>query len=173
MTPDTVGPLSRPFVITRLPKEGTGVVVEATPAECAELAADFNLPAIHSLVGRLRVLPTRSGVRVTGRVEADIVQTCVVSLEEFGSKLDEEVEVSFEEADETGLRRGAAASDPDYEPPDEIVGGRIDLGAVVAEFLSLGLDPYPRKPGADFAGREDGATDSPFSGLAALRADNK
>ena len=35
--------------------------------------------------------------------------------------------------------------------PDEIMDGQIDLGALAAEFLVLGLDPYPRKPGADFS----------------------
>ena len=29
--------------------------------------------------------------------------------------------------------------------------GRIDLGQLAAEFLALGLDPYPRKPGVEFA----------------------
>ena len=43
----------------------------------------------------------------------------------------------------------------DYEPPDEIVNGQIDLGALTAEFLALGLDPYPRKPGVDFSFRGD------------------
>ena len=36
------------------------------------------------------------------------------------------------------------------DPPDEIGNGRIDLGALTAEFLALGLDPYPRKPGVSF-----------------------
>ena len=47
----------------------------------------------------------------------------------------------------------------DYEPPDEIVNGQIDLGALTAEFLVLGLDPYPRKPGVDFQFRGDEETD--------------
>ena len=29
---------------------------------------------------------------------------------------------------------------------------QIDLGALAAEFLALGLDPYPRKPGVAFDG---------------------
>ena len=41
-------------------------------------------------------------------------------------------------------KRSSAAIDP----PDEIVNGRIDLGRVTAEFLALGLDPFPRKPDA-------------------------
>lgn len=37
----------------------------------------------------------------------------------------------------------------DSDPPEPILDGKIDLGAVVAEQLSLGLDPYPRRAGAE------------------------
>ncbi len=36
------------------------------------------------------------------------------------------------------------------EPPEPLVGGTVDLGAIATEFLILGIDPYPRKPGAEF-----------------------
>ena len=36
----------------------------------------------------------------------------------------------------------------DEDEPDPIIDGKIDLGALTAEFFALGLDPYPRKPGA-------------------------
>ena len=48
--------------------------------------------------------------------------------------------------------------------PDEIVNGQIDLGALTAEFLALGLDPYPRKPGVDFSYQDPAdEKDSPFA----------
>ena len=34
------------------------------------------------------------------------------------------------------------------EGPETLHGGVVDLGAVATEFLILGIDPYPRKPGA-------------------------
>ena len=56
------------------------------------------------------------------------------------------------------------------EPPDEIVNGQIDLGALTAEFLALGLDPYPRKPGVDFNYRDPAdEKDSPFAALSKLK----
>jgi hypothetical protein len=46
------------------------------------------------------------------------------------------------------------------------------LGALTAEFLALGLDPYPRKPGVDFSYKEDGdEADTPFAALRRLRKD--
>jgi hypothetical protein len=57
--------------------------------------------------------------------------------------------------------------------PDPIVAGRIDLGALVAEFLALGLDPYPRKPGVEFAEPQGAAHEpvgeSPFAKLRGLK----
>ena len=67
--------------------------------------------------------------------------------------------------------------DADSDPPDAIVNGAIDLGALAVEFLTLALDPYPRKPGAEFAA-SDGAgladhgdqdSGNPFAALAKLR----
>jgi hypothetical protein len=45
----------------------------------------------------------------------------------------------------------------------------IDLGALATEFLILGIDPYPRKPGTVFEPPwEGGDVGHPFAGLAAL-----
>jgi uncharacterized metal-binding protein YceD (DUF177 family) len=166
MTPESVGPLSRPISVQHLPPDGLEATVEATADERAALAKDFKLPAIAALEGRFRLTGTPKRVRVTGTVRARVTQTCVVTLEPFEDAIEEEVEVDF-------AAGGASAGDaegPDYEPPDEIVGGHIDLGALTAEFLVLGLDPYPRKPGADFAfeGEEDNEG-KPFAGLKKLK----
>lgn len=174
MTPDSVGPLSRPYIVGRLPEHGAEIRIEANAEERAALAFDLKLVAIHALGALLRIRNTRRGVRVTGRIEARIAQTCVVSLDEFDSRLDEDVDVEFAEPD-TREGKGTIGSgivgDPDYEPPDEIVDGRIDLGSITAEFFALGLDPYPRKPGVAFEGDDAEGPESPFAVLAALRKD--
>lgn len=169
MIADAVGPLSRPFLIGRLPDSGTHVVIDATAEERARLAADLGLYALTALTARLHVKPTRRGVQVTGRVVAALVQTCVVSLDEFESTLDEEVAVEFAEADARATAASPRSDDEDEDPPDEIVDGRIDLGAITAEFVALGIDPHPRKPGSVF--EEAGGDDlpSPFAALAALK----
>ena len=53
---------------------------------------------------------------------------------------------------------------------EPLIGGSIDLGALATEFLILGLDPYPRKPGATFQPPADAKPEeSPFAALAALK----
>jgi uncharacterized metal-binding protein YceD (DUF177 family) len=169
MTPESVGPLSRPFSVERLPPEGAEEIVTATPEECAVLAADFGLPAIQALSGRYRLTGSPQRVRVAGRVTASITQICVVTLDPFDSDLEEDVEVDFAAPSHAGAN---APIHEGADPPDEIVNGRIDLGALTAEFLALGLDPYPRKPGVSFD--ETAASDrsaSPFAALGRLKRD--
>jgi hypothetical protein len=64
---------------------------------------------------------------------------------------------------------GAATIAGPQDPPDPIMNGQIDLGALAGEFLALNLDLYPRKPGVTFEdmsiGGEASRTDSPFAGL--------
>lgn len=153
MTRETAAPLSRPLPLRRITPGGLDAEVEATEAERSALAADLDLPAIHALLGRYRVTMLPDRVRVTGRLRARVEQVCVVSLDPFETEIDEEVEVEFQLPDPRRPRREPAGEielDPDAVPLDELAGDRVDLGAVTAEFLALGLDPYPRKPGAVF-----------------------
>jgi uncharacterized metal-binding protein YceD (DUF177 family) len=169
MTPETVGPLSRPVDVMNIPPRGQETHVEATAGECAALAQDFGLPGIQSLSGDFKLNSTAKGVHVTGVVKAAITQICVVTLEPFDSIIEEEVEVDF--AESSGMPPAPPTEMHDYEPPDEIVNGQIDLGALTAEFLALGLDPYPRKPGVDFDFRDPAdENDSPFAALNRLKA---
>jgi uncharacterized metal-binding protein YceD (DUF177 family) len=110
------------------------------------------------------------GLRVVGRVSATVVQNCVVTLEPIESEIDEALDLVF--LPEVAPATDAVdlhAFDTD-EPPEAIRDGAIDLGAVATEFLLLGLDPYPRKPGAMFEAPPAGDPVShPFAGLAALK----
>src|SRR5271156_3377550 len=54
--------------------------------------------------------------------------------------------------------------------PEPLIGGVVDLGALATEFLILGLDPYPRKPGAVFELPQDVKPEpGPFAALAGLK----
>jgi len=168
MTPDTVGPLSRLIDVMKIPPRGQDVQVEATAEECAALARDFGLPGIQALSGDYQLQTSAKGIHVTGLVRAAITQICVMTLDPFDSTIEEEVEVDF--AESSGMPAEPPTDVNEYEPPDEIVNGQIDLGALTAEFLALGLDPYPRKPGVDFSYRDPAdEKDSPFAALNKLK----
>ena len=158
---------SRPVRVEPLPRDGLFREIEATPAERAALARLNGLPDIASLTAKLSVAKWRRGVSVEGEFSARLTQTCVVSLEPFDIAIDEPIDAKF-------LRAGDRKPAPETfggeeDEADEIVDGRIDLGALVSEFLTLALDPYPRKPGVDFAPpAADLKPDNPFDALRAL-----
>ena len=107
-----------------------------------------------------------------GVVHGELTQTCVVTLEPFPATVEEEIDVRFAPRDdERAARRRAeepeTVSMADDDEPDPIVDGKIDLGALAAEFFALGLDPYPRKPGVAFEPpAEPEAEVTPFAALA-------
>lgn len=160
MTRTTPGPLSRQIRVDRLVGDRAGVTVEATPEESAALAVDFRIPAIRNLVGRFRVAGALARLQVTGTVEAVVTQVCTVTLEPFESQVSEEVDVEYSD--------GAVSLGVDPEAidvPDLIVNGRVDFGALTAEFLALGLDAFPRKPGTVFEPITVGDDEGPFAVL--------
>jgi hypothetical protein len=127
------------------------------------------LPRLEAGLDVMRV--GADGLRVAGRVSATVVQSCVVTLEPIESEVDEAIELVFMPeaalpADVPVLEASADATDP----PEPLHNGVADLGAAATEFLLLGIDPYPRKPGAVFAAAApDDPASHPFAALAALK----
>ena len=157
--------LHRPVAIERVGRTGLGVTVEANAAECAALAQRMNLPAVLSLVCEFRLERDIAGdLLAYGRLTARVVQTCVVSLEDFAVTIEERFTLRC-------VPDGEESDDIDPEAPDEIsyADGILDLGEAAAEQLALALDPYPRAPGAVLPEVPDEPAEQPFDALGALR----
>jgi uncharacterized metal-binding protein YceD (DUF177 family) len=170
-------PFSRPLRVDALPGKGATQTIAADAEERAALAKLNRLAAIASLSASFKLSHSgRDAVKVTGAVQAEVTQVCVVTLEPFPASVDEPVDVLFSPpAKEEPARRAGPEKEEDLDlaaadPPDVIVDGVIDLGVLAAEFLTLGLDPYPRKPGVAFAAPAAVAGEaSPFAALAGLK----
>ena len=143
------------------------------------MAAFDGVSAVKSLTATFRMKPERSGtVHVSGIVEGVVTQTCIVSLDPFDAAIEEPVDLVFmpEHGMEAWLtkfkdKRSEDATLEDEDPPDPIVDGKIDLGQLMAEFLALGIDPYPRRPGVAFDAAPYTADEepSPFAALARFK----
>jgi len=146
---------SRPLAVEDI-GEGVEREVGASEEELAALARRMKLPAVMALTARLQVRPVREGFLVKGRMQAQVRQECVRTLELFDETLDVPVERLFVPSHSPRARalqaQGATvALEPDApDAPDIIEDGVIDLGELVAEHLALALDPWPKKPGTDF-----------------------
>ena len=150
MTSPDHPPFSRPFAVSELRDTGHEIAITARPDERQALAAMDGLAAISRLEADFRIARRgRIGLSVIGRVRASVTQTCVISLELFEAEVSEPISVRYDlKRQETPDLEAAAFEIGDADPPELVVDGRIDLGALAAEFLALALDPYPRKPGA-------------------------
>ncbi|MBM3620108.1 MAG: DUF177 domain-containing protein [Alphaproteobacteria bacterium] len=156
--------LSRIVRLDRVPARGVTIDVTATEAERAALARRFELLELPALKAEVMVRPGLGGVwSVTGRLSADVVQACVVTLDPVAQSIDEAIDLRF------AADAKATADDP--EAPEPLEGDTIDVGAIVADHLSLALDPFPRAPGATYEPAPEPADTkpNPFAALEGLK----
>jgi hypothetical protein len=162
--------MRRPVAVDRVPPGGMTEHVVASEAERKALADRFDLVAINELTGLLHLSPwRRGGVKMTGRIDAVIVQTCVVTLEPFEVVVTDEIIRYFASHNAPGPAAVRSVESLEDEP-EVVTGNSIDVGEVVAEALGLAIDPYPRKPGAVFGpngddSRRPAVAESPFAVL--------
>jgi Large ribosomal RNA subunit accumulation protein YceD len=161
---------SVPVRLVEVPPTGRRFDLRAEEATRAAIARAAGIPEVVDLQAVFDVARHGpDGLHVVGRVSAAVRQTCVVTLEPVANKVEESIDLLFE----PGMAH--TDSDPDgvehvpLERPEPLVDGTVDLGAIAVEFLMLGIDPYPRQPGAIFRDltSEEGAA-GPFAKLAAL-----
>lgn len=148
--------LSRPLSIDRISLGGVREKIVASPDERKALAKRFGLIDLPRLEATLDVDHAEGKMFVVkGKLFADVVQECVVSLEPVPDQIAEEIDVLFapphllKEDGEGGLTDLGEA-----EPPEAIENGAIDLGEVVSQHLAMALNPYPRKEGVELGSYE-------------------
>ncbi len=163
---------SVPVTVEDIPDTGLHLEIEAPAAvraELAELAQLRDLPQLSAVFDLTRM---GSAIAITGLVKAKVGQNCVVTLEPIESAIEEAVNLEF--APQAGEAepgpKSARKRKRDDDPPEPLVGETLDLGALAAEFLILGIDPYPRKSGVQFAApKVEDNGERPFAVLEALK----
>lgn len=171
---------SRVVSVEALPRAGLELEFEADPQERAALARRFDLEALEKLVAVARLTPRADReVRLVVTFDADVVQSCVVTLEPVAIRLSEGFEVAFAPLAE-GVGEDEVVIDVEAEePPEPLVEDRIDVGEMVAQHLAMVIEPYPRAPGAEtgdlLSGESDSGEAAPsigsFAELARLKRD--
>ena len=161
-------------------RDGASGEIAATKAEMDAIARMLDLVALQGLTFVYRLDRGGGGrLHLTGRLHANVTQTCVVSLDPVEVRLDLPVEVEFwpaallKEPEEGAEEPGSVAL---LDWPEPIADGRIDLGPVIYETLATALDPYPKREGVSFDWSQQGppqeageGKSGPFAALAALK----
>lgn len=172
-------PFARPIPVGSLPrKRPLPFDIAPEPDEKPAIARFLGIEALRKLRFRGELVPAPDdGWRIEGRLTAELVQSCVVTLAAVVQQVDEPIvrdyvpEDGFTLPDEIDL-------DPEGEDDPDPYGSTIDPGLLAIESLALTLDPYPRAPGvppAEFTATPPGASPladqdlKPFAKLAVLK----
>ncbi len=182
---------SYPIDVAALTTSGRAYTIKADEGARTRIAQRLNLQRVESLTAVLEVKSVAGGqIKVTGNIDAAVVQTCGVTLAPVAAQIHETVTAMFVTEDraarEKRKREKAVARGEDIEdlvlgeddPPEVAKHDRLDLGEVAVVHLALALDPYPRAPGAAFKPQDWGLDPekpadipaaSPFAALAKLK----
>jgi uncharacterized metal-binding protein YceD (DUF177 family) len=148
---------SYPVHVQGLSSKPVLIHIEAGPDELQDMQERWGLIGLGPVTADVEVSRwKRDGVRIKGHVRADIVQSCIVTLEPIESGIDERFEALFVPENSKLARydtdeNGEMVFDPEGpDAPETFTGDTIDVGTVCEEFIVLAIDPYPRKEGAKF-----------------------
>lgn len=118
------------------------------------LKTRFELLDLNALDYIVESRPWRGGVMIEGRISAEVVQSCVVTLDPVTTAIEEEFKrgfLPFKELYEDS-KPGAELeilSDSELGDIPEPLTDPVDMSEIIAESLSLALPAYPRVEDAD------------------------
>jgi hypothetical protein len=143
---------SRLVQVDAIGADGATIKLQADTKEHTALAQRLDLQSMANLQVDVSLQRTAMDlVRLNVDFSANVVQSCVVTLEPVAAKVADGFSLLCEGGQNRGKRENTDRDvfvDPFGEDPIEPLDhGRIDVGELVAQHLSLSLDPYPRVPG--------------------------
>lgn len=178
--PDSRPPFSHRIRVGQVSHVPIELRIKADERERAALAELWDIVSVEALTAEFKIRRwKKDGVKVIGSVHAELTQACIVTLDPVSEVIDEEFEENFAPEGSALARApandaGEIVVDPDGPDLALFVGDEIDVGAFAAEMAAMALDPYPRKPGVEFAEHVEGdAKDdrkpSPFAVLKTMK----
>lgn len=158
---------SYPVIVEDVPAQGKDFSISPSETEKKGIAKRLNIVSLDDLKAKLFVSRSNGHVmQVSGKFEANLTQNCVVTLEPIKQEVSDEFEawfadhnqaVSFKRAQHEALSKQEMVDLPileEDEDPEQIEDGKIDLGELVTQYLSLAIDPYPHKEGVSYENKE-------------------
>lgn len=172
MSPTLLSDWSIP--VTEIPAQGLARERALRGEALAPIKDELGLLSLDVIDVKYRIERLAGGAyRLVGHVHAEGAQACVVSLEPIAAAVDEPFDTEFwpDLPDTDGGEDKTILDERDVE---RLEGGVIPVGRIVFETISAGLDPYPRKPDAEFHWQDDNQNQtqnvSPFAALSKLKS---
>lgn len=126
--------------------------LKALNRQLVDITERFKLVALSSFCAEVSVNSDAKAkaIWIRGVITADLIQQCVVTLGDVPEQIEENFELMLvspemaEKLDENEVYLDAEA--PDY---DAFEGSVLPIGEIVAQTLSVLMDPYPKQQGAE------------------------
>ena len=150
-------------VLTHKPKQ---VEWQANDKDCERLADRIGVIKVTGFSAHFTA-ERDNLICVKGKIEAEVIQSCVVSGEPVSESINEEFEEFF-----TDNKRYKQSIEIDMDSPDitPVENNRIDLEELATQYLILALNPYPHKKDIVFEDKiEDDEKPNPFAVLEKLK----
>ncbi|MBU0800184.1 MAG: DUF177 domain-containing protein [Alphaproteobacteria bacterium] len=133
------------------------VTLTASPQERKDLARRLRVTAIEDLTATITAEREAGSmiIHVEGQVKGHVIQACVTTGQPVHEDITEDFEgwyadptqaVPFVKARREKLNKGERELEvlPERDDPDLVVDGHIDVAELATQYLSLGINPYPR-----------------------------
>ncbi len=175
------------FDVEAMNKAEETLTIAPDALACGRLSQRLGVESVDALEADIRVSHHAGEMSyyIKGEIRADVTQACVVTLEPVHSHIeddfeawyaDPEVAVSITKARHEKLNEKGHGELPildEKDDPEALIEGKIDLGELVTQYLSLSINPYPHAEGVEFeelerkmgALEEDDLVKNPFAAL--------
>jgi len=149
---NTANEFSRTFNLDLIEKKATEINIEATSDECLLIAERFSIIEVVSL--KANCILKRRKQREIGdylllvKMEAEVVQSCVVTLNEVHESINEEFSIIFRKnvpLPDNKIESKEVVFKIDDDDLEFIEDKEVDIGEYVVEYLSLSMNSYPRQ----------------------------
>lgn len=115
-------------------------VIKASPSECDDLAKRFRIVNIEHINADFRLFHDTEDqcFRLKGTLEAKVTQASVISLTPVVEIIRTPIHIK--------IRLGEASFEEDdtMEDIEYVSTTKVDIGELVAQYLSLSMNPYPK-----------------------------
>ncbi len=147
--------LSRPFDLEKIKKEFS-LDIKADEKECSDLAKRFQIKQINMfeancMISRLDKKQV-GDFQLKGKLFASVIQQCVMTLDDIEEKIEEDFLIIFCNGTDPSDENSGTADleiDPNDDDIEYIGSPNVDIGEYLAEYLSLALNPYPKRSKID------------------------
>lgn len=161
------GEWSHLIIVEEIPSQGKEFTITPNESEKKAIAKRLEIVSLDSLTAKLSVSRQNGHViQVSGKFDAQLTQNCVVTMEPLKQQVSDEFDawyadheqaIPFKRVQQEAMAKREMIELPmleENEDPEQIEDGKIDLGELVTQYLSLSVNPYPHKEGIDYENKE-------------------